>query len=261
MIFNVTGGGGAALNFKVVGYATEEALLAAAPAENTIGIITETPITGYIFSVEEPSPATAGLVWVIIGKSSQVAFNALKKNTVMVYPLSAKQYIDGAWVDVSIKIYQGSKWIDFKINLLLTTSFAKAFSHGSNISYHLPTAEEPYISISTTYTSSSAQGKLLLCSEETYDLTNVETIEFVVDKWTLGNTSYPFRVGVASTVPSNFSVSFDAVTVITNSINEPTTIKLDVSALYGSYYIVICSEGSYDPIVTTGGTIPEIYLI
>ena len=62
MIFNVTGGGGAALNFKVLAYATEEVLLAATSVENTIGIITETPITSWIFSATEPSPAAAGMV-------------------------------------------------------------------------------------------------------------------------------------------------------------------------------------------------------
>ena len=146
MIFNVTGGGGAALNFKVVGYATEEALLAAAPAENTIGIITETPITGYIFSVEEPSPATAGLVWVIIGKSSQVAFNALKKDSVMVYPLSAKQYVDGAWADVTAKSYQGGEWVDWFDGTVYDNGI---FAAGYSYETQTPASGESWIDAST----------------------------------------------------------------------------------------------------------------
>ena len=106
-------GGGAGLNFAVKAYASEEALLAAAPAENTIGVITSTPITSYIFSAEEPSPAVAGQLWITVGTSSQVAFNALKKNAIQVYPTSAKQYIDGAWADVPCKSYQGGAWADW----------------------------------------------------------------------------------------------------------------------------------------------------
>lgn len=113
MIFNVTGGGGAALNFKVVGYATKEELLAATPAENTIGIITEIPITGYHFGKEEPSPAAAGMVWITTGTRSTVEFNALKKNTIQVYPLSAKQYVDSAWVYVTAMSYQGGEWVEW----------------------------------------------------------------------------------------------------------------------------------------------------
>lgn len=54
-----------------------------------------------------------GTVWVTTGASSPVAFNALKKNSVMVYPMSAKQYIGGSWVDKTAKSYQGGAWVDW----------------------------------------------------------------------------------------------------------------------------------------------------
>ena len=130
MIFNVTGGGGAALNFKVVGYATKEELLAATPAENTIGIITEIPITGYHFGKEEPSPAAAGMVWITTGTRSPVEFNALKKNAIQVYPISAKQYISGAWVDKVAKSYQGGEWVEwFDGTVYDNGKFAPGFSY------------------------------------------------------------------------------------------------------------------------------------
>jgi hypothetical protein len=31
----------------------------------------------------------------------------------MVYPLSAKQFVNGVWVDVECKSYQGGKWVDW----------------------------------------------------------------------------------------------------------------------------------------------------
>lgn len=54
-----------------------------------------------------------GEVWITTGTSSTVAFNALKKNSLMVYPLSAKQYVGGAWTDVTAKTYQSGKWVDW----------------------------------------------------------------------------------------------------------------------------------------------------
>ena len=110
MIFNVSGGGGTALNFDVKAYATEALLLAATPKANTIGIITEVPITSWIFSATEPSLEEAGRVWISVGESSPVEFNALRKNGIQVYPLAAKQYVGGAWVDKTAMIYQGGAW-------------------------------------------------------------------------------------------------------------------------------------------------------
>lgn len=54
-----------------------------------------------------------GLVWITTDVSSLVAFNATKKNTIMVYPLFAKQYVNGAWVDKTAKSYQGGAWVEW----------------------------------------------------------------------------------------------------------------------------------------------------
>ena len=104
---------GTKLNFKVVGYATEAELLADTPKENTIGIITTNNITGWLFSATEPESPTDGMVWISTGTFSPVEFNAMKKNGIQVYPISAKQYISGAWVDKTAKSYQGGKWVDW----------------------------------------------------------------------------------------------------------------------------------------------------
>ncbi|MGN0976656.1 MAG: hypothetical protein ACI4PH_01260 [Faecousia sp.] len=113
MILNMAGGGGNALNFDVKAYDTEEALLAATPKENTIGIITGTPITGWVFSAVEPENPTEGLAWIVTGTSSGAEFNALRKNTIQVYPLSAKQYVSGTWESAAAKSYQSGDWADW----------------------------------------------------------------------------------------------------------------------------------------------------
>lgn len=111
MIFNTSGGGGAALNFRVVGGTTAPSN----PSENCIWVNTSVPFTNWVFSADEPSPAEAGMVWIISGTSSQVAFNALKKNCIQVYPISAKQYVSGAWVDKTAKSYQNGAWADWYV--------------------------------------------------------------------------------------------------------------------------------------------------
>ena len=107
--FNSGGAGGGGLNFKVVGSLQPPA----PPKENTIWIETDTPITGYEFAPTEPANMTEGMVWISTGLSSVVAFSATKKNPVMVYPISAKQYVNGALVYKTAKIYHAGEWVEW----------------------------------------------------------------------------------------------------------------------------------------------------
>lgn len=112
MIFNQSGG--TSLNFKVVKNPQP-----ANPSENTIWVNTDQKITSWIFSATELQSPSEGSVWFKTGTSSPVAFNALKKNGIQVYPLSAKQYISGAWVDKTAKSYQGGAWLDWITSVYL----------------------------------------------------------------------------------------------------------------------------------------------
>lgn len=100
------GGGSGGLNFKIVGGTSEPSN----PKENTIWVNTDTDITSWIFGVDEPDEPVDGMVWITVGTSSTVAFNVLKKNAIQVYPISAKQYVGGAWVDKEAKCYQDGEW-------------------------------------------------------------------------------------------------------------------------------------------------------
>lgn len=104
-----TGGVGGGLNFRVIGGTTAPYN----PRENTIWVNTDTEITSWIFSATQPETATEGLVWIHTGLASATPFNALKKNGIMVNPLTVQQFISGECVDKVAKIYQGGIWADF----------------------------------------------------------------------------------------------------------------------------------------------------
>lgn len=106
MIFNMTGGG-AALNFNVVPNPQPDTA-----KENTIWVDTDR-INNCYFSATQPEGMVDYDVWFYIGTSSPVEFNALKKGGIQVYPVSAKQYVNGALVDKSAKSYQGGNWIEW----------------------------------------------------------------------------------------------------------------------------------------------------
>lgn len=115
MIFNMSGGG-AALNFAVIPNPRPETA-----KENTIWVDTDS-ITSWVFSVTAPESPTNGMVWFSTGEASTAAFNALKKNNITVYPVSAKQYIGGEWVTKTVKNYKNGEWVDWAADTVLYNS-------------------------------------------------------------------------------------------------------------------------------------------
>jgi hypothetical protein len=103
------GGGGASLNFSVVGGLVPPNN----PKENTIWIKTEVPFSEWLLSFEKPSNPENGMVWIAISTSGRNVFNALKKNGIAISPMSAKQYVNGAWQAREAQIYIDGELRDF----------------------------------------------------------------------------------------------------------------------------------------------------
>lgn len=109
MIINMAGGGGgAALNFKVVPGLTQPGTA----SENTIWVTTER-IGAWYFSATQPENMQEWDVWFQTGTESAVEFNAIKKNAVQVYPLSAKQMVSGLLMDVTAMSYKNGEWVEW----------------------------------------------------------------------------------------------------------------------------------------------------
>lgn len=237
MIFNVSGGGGAALNFKVLAYATEEELLAATPVENTIGIVTETPITSWIFSATEPSPAAPGMVWISTGTSSLIEFNALKKNGVQVYPISVTQYVSGAWIGKTAKSYQSGAWVDW-INYLykdgnqytdLTGGWAvyKENNGGYDVSFENDGIEVTYNGAQSNWNASAYTIKKI-------DVTNYTTLTADV-AYIHHYSDSKFILGLNSS-PGNTSI-FTHSQSLAKTADDTYPVTVDLSDLSGSFYI------------------------
>jgi hypothetical protein len=96
---------GVKLNFNIKTYTTEDELLIDEPSENTIGIITNIEINGYCFSENQPKGISEGKVWITTGKFGNSEFYLLDNEAIIVHPLCAKQYVNGAWVDVKAKSF------------------------------------------------------------------------------------------------------------------------------------------------------------
>lgn len=107
-MYGFGGGGGAALNFKVVGGTSTPA----SPKENMIWVKTE-KIGAWHFSATQPEGMQELDVWFPTGTSSPVEFNALKRNAIQVYPKSCMQYNNGVLEAKEAYLYQNAERVQF----------------------------------------------------------------------------------------------------------------------------------------------------
>ena len=223
---NAGGGGGAALNFKVVGGLTQPAN----PSENTIWVETDVPIASWYFQAEQPENMAEGDVWFPVGTSSAVEFNALKMNGIQVYPLSAKQMVSGALVDKTAKIYQNGTWA-FLFNGVL-------YENGNLYEY---------VTGGWTYDGAKNTDSYILINENAVDMKGARTTKKI--------DLTPYRTltvelsshGIHSAAATAITVANDETLKDSNGVakintSQSTTRKaysVDVSALTGSYYIKV----------------------
>lgn len=92
------------LNFTVVGGTTQPS----SPAANTIWVNTSTTITSWVCDRAEPTGSN-GMVWIKVGNADN-SFNALKTNTITIYPICCYQYVSGTWEKKDSKQYINGAW-------------------------------------------------------------------------------------------------------------------------------------------------------
>lgn len=237
---NTGGGGGGGLNFQVVGGST-------APSnakENMIWVNTSTTISSWVFSATQPTAAT-GKVWITIYTSSTVAFNALKKNGIQVYPVSAKQYVGGSWVDKTAKSWQGGAWVDWVTYLFNNGDKCEDITGGWT---------------SSGYTNSSSSLSLVNASiGNTLSLsaTNKQCLCGTVNKIPFGEANKTMIITVTERTGDNGVVYLTTTKDLPNNILSKKLVVgenyVDISGVTkGSYYVVfLASSGAAKLTVTT----------
>ena len=206
-------GGTDALNFKVVG-GTEQP---GNPKENTIWVNTETDISGWVFSPEEPVEPSDGLVWIGLGTASSAPFNALKKGGLYCFPISCKQYVSGEWADAEAHIYQGGGWVQFSAG---KPSVYIIFDGESEADYTGSWSGSGISSggvLSVTNGGYNAWvGSIYLSSAELIDMSGYSTLHFIVSEY---NAYGSKKFGLGTTTANE---SYDIASVSVTGTNEYT---------------------------------------
>lgn len=244
--------GGVELNFKVVGGTTQPTN----PKENTLWINTNTAITNYVFSMEEPSSKTEGMVWFKLGFTGTIGFEAINNNAnlIKLHPVTAYQRISGVWQEKQSSIYKENKWTIFRYILYVLKNKAIDPAIGSYINV----ASSPMSNGVIQATRNDGTGNYGYFSSRITLNGNFKTLRVhanVTNVAASSSTTYLLRVGVSSTAMASGTYNsnigkFNAYKAL-NVGNQWANI--DISGLSGSYYISFCGVASFtiDEIVLT----------
>ena len=231
---------GVELNFEIVDGTTQPA----SSTENTIWVNTDVPITIYIFSAKEPEAPAGGMVWITIGTESGVEFNALKKNGLQVYPISAKQYVNGAWVEKAAKSYQYGEWVDWVTYLYksgkefpnLTGGFSKTYSNNKGTATLTKNADNLYL---RSQGSTGSGCNFMVYTGKKINLTDFSTLCARIAFTNTKSTRMYFGVHTVNT-----AMPTDANYYFTTTESTDGIITFDVSAISGDYYVGIGFTGA-----------------
>ena len=215
------GGGSDVLNFKIVGGTSEPSN----PKENMIWVNTDQKITNWIFSSNKPADPVEGMVFISIRTSSAVEFNALKKNCIVLYPVSAYQYVSGHWEYVAAQIWHDGEWK----NLLADTVFYE------NGAFNTEVFGEPTGNVNNTGSVLYWKNGNSASATKLFNVGGFDRIEIVVD-----STHYvSIRVKLVDET-GNVAKSKDVSTA-----KDAVTLSVDISGMSGSYYLQLsCSAGN-----------------
>ena len=180
-----------------------------------------------------------GTLWLQTGTSSPVEFNALKKNSIQVCPISAKQYVGGAWVDKEAKTYQVGAWVDWwNGELFQNGNQYTAITGGwSESGYYYYSSN--YQTVAPTIGNTiklTANGSTQCCvagTQKAVDLTNAKTL--YLDVLSTVGSCYVCIVDSQKNVYSDKWIA--GRTLATG------TTALDVASVSGSVYIAVFAVG------------------
>lgn len=241
------GGGGTSLNFDVKRYSTEAELLAATPKKYTIGIISTTEITSWGFYATKPDTPDEGMVWISVGTSSSVEFNALKKNGIQVCPISAKQYVGGAWVDKTAKSYQNGAWVDWIYPIVSSGTVISNRLDGRlrSASAFMIDQNAGYIRVTTTSETSDgfAPSEPIDVSERTQVVLKCKIIHIATSSSNNG-----IGVGLSSGLnATSYAEMVKNIVAKTSTLQTgEQTLICDISEFEGLYYPCFYADANYN---------------
>ena len=175
-----------------------------------------------------------GLVWFPTGTSSPGTFNALKKNSILVDPLSAKQCVNSAWVKKEAKLYRSGQWVDLIRYLYAKGDEYSDITGGWNLTFTPPSQ---YWSIGnyaknkdSIYMATGSRQGVRAVTKFKIDVTDLSTISVRVEHCDIQGGDC--KLGLTNNADGEGQIAYTLV-------DGAGIFSLDVSRMTGSYYVSV----------------------
>lgn len=196
----------------------------------------------------EEAQRNEGTVWFYVGTKSHVEFNALKKNALQVYPVSAKQYVSGAWVKVEAMSWKNSEWAKWMFAYYADGEKNVDFTDSGSGHEFTATWDSDFLKLYVkTYNASSVQFTYTTDKQSIIGMQKI-SVEYQNAVSDGGGQYSRLFVCVSSdsapTVTSDsngFNVSGSVAKAELNlsTTEQSGTLDLDVSSLSGEYTVIV----------------------
>lgn len=256
MLINMVGGGRAggsindSFNFTVVGGTS----FPGSPQENTIFVDTSTNITGWCMGWSLPDSPENGTVFLSEVSLSGVHFNAVKNNGLWLYLSSCMQYINNEWVTKTAYIYQKGAWIPFKTYLYKNGEEFADITGGWNITNKSASNSIKNADHILMRDSGNQNRGSILKSRDLIDV-SASTLLCMTMSFTSSDSPTFGLTDKTTNDVDTFSNLANYVAYVREACtaNTTKTLKVDVSELTGSYYVLYYKA-------LANGSITEIWL-
>ena len=200
-----------------------------------------------------------GMVWISTGTSGPIQFDALKKNGIQVCPISAKQYVNGAWVDVPAMSYQNGTWVEWVTVLYnsgnqcasITGGYGTLAPSGGFWTY----SDVKFDTDRITFNGATSGNYVSYAvTKNKIDLTEYKKITLKVVGFAATGAYACGRLGATATNTSWESLHDNATALATFEGGTTGDVVLDVSSLTGEYYVAfgLDSQSSGGKLEVTG---------
>lgn len=227
------GGSGGGLNFNIVGGTSTPS----SPKENTIWVNTSAAVSDWVFSTAQPATPTSNMVWFKTNNGGTVAFNAVKKNGIWVYPAVCKQFVAGAWIDKTAKTYQNGAWQDWYLQVINGTDISVSGGWSANQSGYTVGLQDDGLHIAGL--GGGISGYVYPESFDPSLLANYNTIAMTYDLTRGSGESKINRLQIASAVTAGTTLA-ESGTLTNTSTSQ--TVKLDISNIDSGYPRLLCGQ-------------------
>ena len=227
MVFNISGGGGQTLNFKMVGALTQPD----SATENTIWVKTDVAINAWSIAEDAPSEPAGGMVWVKARSDGSVSFNTLRKNAIIVFLSSAQQYIGGQWKNMEAYAYIGGKWVQFSNKKYVVFEAGKGLSAGLT-GFSNATCNSDKIVAKTPLYAGPGNGEAVI-SKEKIDVTQYKTATFSGINCNFSANGNANSSHISAFVGGAFTTIGSTTTSGSATLASNKTITVDISNVTG----------------------------